>query len=101
VLSLIVAAIWPVLLAQATAAPAGDADALRQLTVQRFAANAANDRAFYERLLSPAFQLLDPFGFPPAGKQAYLDAEFPAGRPRRPPGRSRTFAPWSMGIRRW
>jgi hypothetical protein len=63
-----------------------DAAALRRLTLDRFEANARNDRAFYERLLAPAFMLLDPHGFPPVTKQQYLDAEFPAGRSRRQAG---------------
>jgi hypothetical protein len=61
-----------------------DVEALRQLTLARFEANARNDRAFYERLLAPVFQMQDPHSFPPATKQEYLAAEFPAGRPRRP-----------------
>ena len=61
-----------------------DADALRQLTADRFVANARNDRAFYERLLAPAFMLQDPHHFPPVTKPQYLDAEFPAGRASRP-----------------
>jgi hypothetical protein len=67
-------------------ARADDANVLRQLTLERFEANARNDRAFYERLLAPAFMLLDPHGFPPVTKQQYLDAEFPADRSGRQPG---------------
>jgi hypothetical protein len=61
------------------------AEALHQLTRERFEANARNDRAFYERLLAPAFRLLTPHEFPPVTRQQYLDAELPPGRARRPP----------------
>jgi hypothetical protein len=62
--------------------PAGeDAARLDRLTRERFAANAAGDRGFYERLLAPHFQLLEPFR-PPVTRREYLDAEFG----RRPPG---------------
>jgi hypothetical protein len=71
------------LLALALVAAAGGAADLEQLTRQRFDANAANDRAFYERLLAPNFRLLHPHGSPAFGKAAFLDAEFPAGRPPR------------------
>jgi len=75
------------LLALALAAATGGAAELERLTQQRFDANAANDRAFYERLLSPNFLLLHPHGAPALGKAAFLDAEFPAGRPPRPKSR--------------
>jgi len=75
--------------AAATAAapqtPAGrEAEALHRLTIDRFDANARNDRAFYERLLLPAFMMQTPFTFPPLTKQQYLDGEFTPGRPVRP-----------------
>ena len=69
--------------AEETVAPAQAASELRQITQQRFDANAANDRSFYERLLAPNFRMLDPSNFPPYTKQAYLDAEFPAQRAPR------------------
>jgi Domain of unknown function (DUF4440)/Domain of unknown function (DUF3471) len=59
-------------------------DELFRLTRQRCDANAVNDRAFYQRLLAPNFVMMEPHGVPPWTKQAYLDAEFPAGRPPRP-----------------
>jgi hypothetical protein len=71
------------LLALALVAATGGAAELEQLTRQRFDANAANDRGFYERLLAPNFLLLHPHGAPAFGKAAFLDAEFPAGRPAR------------------
>lgn len=64
-------------------APADATAELRQLTQQRFDANVANDRSFYERLLAPSFLLLDPDSFLPYTKQAYLDAEFPPHRAPR------------------
>jgi hypothetical protein len=67
-----------------------DANALLDLTRQRYDANAANDRAFYDRLLAPAFLLLEPHR-PAVNKQAYLDAEFPAQRPHRPTSTIREF----------
>lgn len=75
------------LLALALAAATGGTAELEALTQRRFEANAANDRAFYERLLAPNFLLLHPHGVPAYDKAAFLDAEFPAGRPKRPPGR--------------
>jgi len=65
-------------------APGPEADALHRLTIDRFDANARNDRAFYERLLLPAFMMQTPFTFPPLTKQQYLDGEFTPGRPGRP-----------------
>jgi hypothetical protein len=53
---------------------------LRRLTEQRFAANAANDRAFYEHLLADNFKMLGGHQ-PPVTKRAYLEAEFPAELP--------------------
>ena len=77
-------------LAGASPAPALPPEAaaaeLQKLTEERFQANARNDRGFYERLLAPTFLFMDPHGFPPHTKDAYLAAEFPAGRPSRPPG---------------
>jgi uncharacterized protein DUF4440/uncharacterized protein DUF3471 len=64
---------------------------LQDLTQRRLDANARNDRAFYERLLAPAFLMLEPHTFPPHTKKAYLDAEFPAGRPPRGKGTIRAF----------
>jgi hypothetical protein len=68
------------LLAQDGAAADGTAD-LRQLTERRFDANAANDRAFYERLLAEnALILLS--NRRPQTKKEYIDDEFlsrPAG----------------------
>jgi hypothetical protein len=75
------------LLALAFVAASGGASELERLTEQRFDANAANDRAFYERLLTPNFLLLHPHGAPALGKAAFLDAEFPAGRRARPKSR--------------
>jgi hypothetical protein len=69
-------------LALALAAGSASEELLR-LTQQRYDANAVNDRAFYERLLAPNFVLMEPYGVPWT-KQAYLDAEFPVGRPPRP-----------------
>lgn len=63
------------------AQPADAAAELRQLTQQRFDANAANDRAFYERLIAENALILLP-GQPPQTKEEYLDGEFlarPAG----------------------
>jgi ketosteroid isomerase-like protein len=57
---------------------ADGADELRALVEARFAANAANDRAFYERLLAPNAIVLQPRHPPLTGRQ-YLDEEF-AGR---------------------
>jgi hypothetical protein len=57
------------------------ATALRQLTERRFDANAANDRAFYERLLAENALILLP-NRRPQTKKEYLDYEFlsrPAG----------------------
>jgi hypothetical protein len=46
-------------------APAADtATTFRQLTQDRFDANARNDRAFYDRLLAPHFVVLLPNAFP-------------------------------------
>lgn len=50
---------WPAIVALA-AVPSDDSAELRRLTEQRFAANAASDRSFYERLLAPSFVLLNP-----------------------------------------
>ncbi len=50
-------------------------DEFKTLTQQRFDANSAGDRAFYERLLMPNFVFLAPFTSPQT-KQEYLDAEF-------------------------
>jgi len=64
--------------AEAGADPAAE---LRALTQRRFEANAANDRAFYERLLARNFVLLLP-GRAPLAKREYLEEEFgarPAG----------------------
>jgi len=49
--------------------------ALQEIVAQRFAANAANDRAFYERLLAPNFMSMEPYRAP-VTKQQYLEAEF-------------------------
>jgi hypothetical protein len=70
-------------LGAALLATGSPADELRELTQRRFDANARNDRAFYERLLAPAFLMLEPHKYPPVTKEAYLDAEFPAGRATR------------------
>lgn len=87
-----------VVVALAAAAAGGDpadskpsAAELQRLTQQRFDANAANDRAFYERLLAPNFLLMEPFAFPAVDKKAYLDAEFPPGRAPRPRSRITGF----------
>jgi hypothetical protein len=48
---------------------------LYQLTQQRFAANANNDRQFYQQLLADNFLLLEPFG-KTLNKKAYLAQEF-------------------------
>ena len=55
---------------------------LRRLTEQRFTANAAHDRVFYERLLADNFRILAG-NRPPVTKQAYLTVEFPAQLPGR------------------
>jgi ketosteroid isomerase-like protein len=51
------------------------ADDLRALTEARFAANAAGDRAFYERLLAPNAVVVLP-KHAPQTKREYLDEEF-------------------------
>ena len=82
--------------ASAATTPARSAAAeLRQLTQQRFDANVANDRSFYERLLAANFRFLDPTGFPPHTKQAYLDAEFP---PRRAPRARATVSDFNAHV---
>jgi hypothetical protein len=77
---------WVTAWAQAGgSAPAAATTAtFRQLTQDRFDANARNDRAFYERLLAPHFVVLLPNTFPAHTRQQYLDAEFPPNRPTRP-----------------
>lgn len=79
-------------------APAAAEAELRELTRQRFEANAVNDRAFYERLLAPSFRLLLPQGAPPLSKVEYLDAEFPAGRLPRPKSTIRDFSVLADGM---
>lgn len=53
---------------------------LRSLTEQRFGANAAKDRAFYEQLLADNFVILAG-NQGPLTERGYLDAEFPAQLP--------------------
>jgi hypothetical protein len=61
--------------AQAQSAATDDVSELRQLTERRFAANAANDRPFYERLIAENALILLP-NRRPLTKRAYLDHEF-------------------------
>ena len=69
---LVTAASWA---APAAAQAPDPAAVMRQLTERRFAANAANDRAFYEALLAPNALVWLPFRAP-LTKAAYLAEEF-------------------------
>jgi hypothetical protein len=69
----------------ATAKPPPAEAEIRALVMERYAANARNDRAFYEQLLADNFRLLPPYA-QAVDRQHYLDAEFPPGRPARAPG---------------
>jgi hypothetical protein len=72
----------------ASAGPATPETEIEELVRQRYLANARNDRAHYERLLAPNFRMLVPYA-EAIDRKAYLDAEFPPGRPARRPGEVR------------
>ncbi len=81
-------------------APRGEdaAAALRKLTEQRFDANAANDRAFYERLLAENALVLLP-NRRPQRKKEYLDYEF-LSRPAGYRGKSASIADFQAVVDR-
>lgn len=83
VVALIVAGSAAVAGAQSAGSAQASAEELHQLTLQRFEASVAGERAFYERVLATNFLFLDPSAFPAHTKQAYLDAEFPSQRAPR------------------
>lgn len=75
---------WLAIVALAAVVPRDDSAELRR---QRFQANAASDRSFYETLLALKLLLLSPDAVPRT-KNEYPDAQFVAAACPRAPRRS-------------